>query len=201
MIQLTFHSRRGSITLRKHLDRRYMRSLDHDNTTHHRTSSQHGGNQPATHRTEQIRKAIYASKSPCPCPCPNIYALAIPETTGTSKTSIDQSTSRLDPSSSPPPRSAGSQLQEQKHITHHKPGHISRACPLTQFTHPPKATTQLPDVLNRTKHVPNQRGHQSSVVSLLGLLVRRSDMLQPAGPTKPRASEPKAPLIFACKSG
>ena len=130
-------------------------------------------------RTEQIRKGIYASKSPCSCP--SIYALAIPEATGTSKTSIDQSTSRLDPPFPLPPHSAGSQLQEQKHITHQNSRatyHISRACPLTQFTHPPKATTQLLDVLNRTKHVPRSTTKEPDrarspilrLFSLLGLL-------------------------------
>ncbi len=78
-----------------------------------------------------------------------------------------------------------------EHITHENPGPIStsRACPLTQFTHPPKATTQLLDASNRTKHVPKSTNRPARHI-LVALAARRSDM-QPTGPTNPPLSEPK----------
>ena len=121
MIQLTLHSMKGSITSCKHVDRNYMRSLDHDITTHHRTSF--ASQTPASMMgINQLRIEPNKYEKPSMPPKAHAPVSMRPETTGTSKTSIDQSTSRLDPPPPSSPPSAGSQLQEQKHITHHKPG-------------------------------------------------------------------------------
>ena len=91
--------------------------------------------------------------------------------------------------------SAGSHLQEQKTSRmKSRADHTSRACPLTQFTHPPKATTQLSNASNRTKQTSQEHKDQRATFlfpscSAIGHAANR--------PNQPQLSEPKVAPNFA----